>query len=437
MTNIALVVLDTLRKDAFDRHFEWLPGRRFERAYTTANWTVPAHASLFTGRYASEVGVHAKHLYCDCPEPTLAERLRDAGYRTRAFSANTNVTRHFSFDRGFTDFRAAEAFGGEDGDVFDWRGFSKTADTTGVRKYVNGAYECVTGDTRTIPSLVAGLRLKFDGNTGTQYGGTREAIAELRDAEFGEREFLFLNLMEAHEPYCAPEAYTSGDEPPLTNSIGDVSLGTVDGDQVRSAYDDCVRYLSDVYRELFARLTEEFEYVITLSDHGEMLGESGAWAHEHGVYPELAHVPLVVSGDGLDGTRSDPVNLLDVHRTVLDLAGVDGDSHGRDLLDDADDGRRECVVEYHGLTPWSERKLEANFDDVVERYDGELFGYGAPVDYYGYETTDGFEARGTADLDDPRGRLHELVTGRRVRQIDGETEVPDEIRDKLKHLGYA
>jgi arylsulfatase len=436
MTNVALVVLDTLRKDAFDRHFDWLPGRRFERAYTTANWTVPAHASLFTGRYASEVGVHSKHLYCDCPEPTLAERLREAGYTTRAFSANTNITGYFEFDRGFADFRTAEAWG-ENEDLFDWRGFTKTTDVTGFRKYLDGAYECVVGDTKTIRSLVAGLKLKLGGNVGAMYGGTREAIAELEHIDFGDGEFLFLNLMEAHEPYRAPEAYMSGDEPPLTNSVGDISLGTVDGERVRSAYDDCVSYLSDVYRELFARLTEEFDYVITLSDHGEMLGESDAWAHEHGAYPELAHVPLVVSGDGLAGICVDPVNLLDVHRTTLELAGIDGDSRGRNLLDDSSDGRRECVVEYHGLTPWSERKLEASYGDLVERYDEELFGYGAPIDYYGYETTSGFEARGMTDVADPRGRLNELVATRDVRQVRRDNEVPDEIEDQLRHLGYA
>jgi len=136
MTNIALVVLDTLRKDAFDRHFEWLPGRRFECAYTTANWTVPAHASLFTGRYASEVGIHAKNMYCNCSEPTLAEQLREADYTTRAFSANTNITGHFGFDRGFTDFRTPEQFEHmTDDDLFDWREFSRMTDSTGARKY--------------------------------------------------------------------------------------------------------------------------------------------------------------------------------------------------------------------------------------------------------------------------------------------------------------
>jgi arylsulfatase A-like enzyme len=92
MTRVALIVLDTLRKDAFDQYLSWLPGRRFEQAWSTAKWTMPAHASLFTGKYPSEVGVNAKSEGLDCSEPVLAEVLSDVGYTTHAFSANLMVS---------------------------------------------------------------------------------------------------------------------------------------------------------------------------------------------------------------------------------------------------------------------------------------------------------------------------------------------------------
>ncbi|WP_262180173.1 hypothetical protein [Haloarcula laminariae] len=60
MPNIAVVVLDTLRKDAFDGHFDWPPSVSFENAWSTSHWTVPAHRSLFTGQYPSETGVRAR-----------------------------------------------------------------------------------------------------------------------------------------------------------------------------------------------------------------------------------------------------------------------------------------------------------------------------------------------------------------------------------------
>lgn len=71
--NVAVVVLDTLRKDAFDRHFEWLPGLQFDNAWSSSHWTVPAHGSMFTGKYPSETGVHAKNVLLDCEQPVLAE----------------------------------------------------------------------------------------------------------------------------------------------------------------------------------------------------------------------------------------------------------------------------------------------------------------------------------------------------------------------------
>ena len=437
MTNIALVVLDTLRKDTFDEHFDWIPGKRFEQAYSTANWTVPAHASLFTGQYASEVGIHAKNMYCDAPEPTLAERLRNACYMTRAFSANTNVTGHFGFDRGFIDFRTPERFDHlNNDDLFDWREFSRTTGSTGAGKYIEAIRRCVADDVRTVRSLKTGFKLKLSEGTGVEFGGAREAMAEVRNTEFGDREFLFMNLMEAHEPYRTPAEYATAEEPELTESVGDISLETVNGERTRQAYDDCARYLSDVYRGLFDQLIADFEYVITLSDHGEMLGEGDAWGHEHGLHPELTHVPLVVSGEGLSGECARTVNLIDVHATVLELAGIEAGSRGGDLTGEV--LGHESLTEFIGLTSWSERKLRQNgHEDQVEQYDMPLRGYASPTTYYGYETPDGFVESGESDAAAPQERFETLLNELNIRQVERDNEVPEEVKERLEQLGYA
>ena len=435
MTNIALVILDTLRKDSFDKHFDWLPGRRFERAFSTGNWTVPAHASLFTGKYASEVGVHAKNNYLDCDEPTLAEYLHDAGYETRAFSANTNVTGHFDFDRGFSDFRVPEKFEHmNDDELFDWRKYSRETSSTGAEKYARGIYECITGDCATIPSLLAGLQLKRTSGDAVEYGGALEAIEELENMDFGDQEFLFLNLMEAHEPYRAPSNYMSVEEPSMTNSVGDKQFGDgVDAEQTKQAYEDCAHYLSDIYKDIFDLLDEEFDYIITMSDHGEMLGEYGAWGHEHGVYRELTNVPLCISGAEQSGTCTKTVNLHDVHQTVLNLANVAGDSHGGSLLGDVEG--REILTEYMGLTSWSERKFDS--EQEFERYDKTLRGYAATVDYYGCETIDGFEEYGSERASNPQKRLRSLFDNLDIRDVDSRNEIPDDVKQQLEDLGYV
>ncbi len=70
--DIALVVLDTLRKDYFEEEFEWLhsTGTYFDNGWSTSHWTIPAHASLFSGRYACEIGTGAKKSAFDGQEDT-------------------------------------------------------------------------------------------------------------------------------------------------------------------------------------------------------------------------------------------------------------------------------------------------------------------------------------------------------------------------------
>lgn len=102
--SIAVVVLDTLRKDAFDEYFDWLHGRRFENAWSPSHWTTPVHAWMHTGRYSNETGVYADRQQFDCEYTSLAEDLQAAEYQTRYLSCNVNVTPYFGFDRRFDEF---------------------------------------------------------------------------------------------------------------------------------------------------------------------------------------------------------------------------------------------------------------------------------------------------------------------------------------------
>lgn len=438
--NVALVVLDTLRKDAFDEHFEWLPGRRFESAWATSNWTAPVHASLFTGRYASEVGVHAKANELDCEEPVLAERLTAAGYTTRAFSANPNVSKRFEFDRGFDTFAGSWTvrFFDRD-DVFDWEEFVSETKGEGPLRYLKGLRRCVTEDVNTLASLRQGFDLKFrPGHLGEAVpdDGALTALERIRETDYGTDEFLFVNLMEAHGPYKPPEDYRTveEDKPPATAALADDV--EVDEPAVRQAYDDAVTYLSAIYREIFEELRCTFDYVITISDHGEMLGEHGLWDHQYGLYPELTHVPLVISGGDLAGTTSAPVSLLDVHRTVLDLASVEAPSRGDSLLDEPG---RSCLTEYHGLTRWLLDSFgpDEDLERIRESYDTELHGVAIPPSYYGFETANGWIEDGIAD-GAPRERLSGLREDLDSRDLEpNQQDLSDRAKARLADLGYV
>ena len=445
MTNIALVVLDTLRKDAFEEQFGWLPGVRYESAWSPSGWTVPVHGALFGGGYPREVGVYAKTQSLTCAEPVLAETLSDAGYTTRGFSANANISDAFEFTRGFDEFDHSWRGKRRDEDVVDWGAFISEMDDEGRSRFLRALYRTVVSETDTLKSLRLGLKLKArDLGIETIAGeddGAKKALRLVEQTDFGDDEFLFMNLMEAHGPYKPPSDYDTTNldyELGLEETIFDGP--DADAETVRSAYDDCVRYLSDVYAEIFAVLEADFDYILTLSDHGEMFGTAGIWDHNHGIYPELTHVPLCIS-DGRESIdrRHETVSLVDVHRTVLDLAGCEpGGARGQNLYEDstADD----YLVERHGLrAEWVEPVKEMKSDgELFERYDQSLRGVVFEDGSYAWETPDGLETRSDVDLDGAERRLDGLVCELDTAEVrlDDSRDAPDDVEARLEDLGY-
>lgn len=442
--SVALVVLDTLRKDAFDRHFGWVPGRRYERAYAPADFTTPVHGSLFTGRYPTEHGALAKSKHLSTG-PTLAELLGERGYTTRAWTANPNVSPEYDFVDGFDEFRPVWLYD-DFADVFDWHGHARAhADTPIAVMYATGVVRCLRSGHATLRSLRRGVEAKFDAVGADRTDkGAQSLVGALERASFDGPEFLFVNLMEAHTPYVAPPSYLPESPVEKPSIVDQCTDGVTDGDRLRAAYEACAAYLSDVYRDAFDRLSEAFDYVVTLSDHGHSFGEHGAWGHGYGVYPEVTHVPLCVSGPAVSDDRvSRTVSLLDVHRTVLDFSGCeDAASRGVDLLASPD--REECLTEFHGLyTNRVETLRAAGFDDdAIRERDATRRGLAAAAEYYGFETPDGFVETGNAGaVDAPEARIDALVADLDPVDVPSRGEgdrdgVDPRLRRQLEDLGY-
>jgi arylsulfatase A-like enzyme len=442
--NVAVVVLDTLRKDAFERHFDWLPGRRFDNAWSPSHWTVPVHGTMFTGRYPSETGVHAKNVTLDCDDQVLAERLSAAGYTTRAFSCNPYVSPVFGFDRGFEKFAGSWRLRQLDPELFDWGTFISETHEEGPTRYLRALYRCLREDCDTVASLNHGLRMKlrdWDYVDSIDDDGAAEALGYLRETDFGSQEFLYVNLMEAHTPYDPPEGYKTVDVAHgrgLEATISEGEEESIDGEAVRQAYDDCVRYLSDMYEDIFSALTDEFDYVVTLSDHGELLGEHGGWMHGYGLYRELTSVPLSVYGPEMpDGQTDDLVSLLDVHATVLDIATGGDSPRGHSLV--GEDRRERCLTEYHGFTAQKLDTLRNTSipEQRIGEFDRTLRGIARP-EYYGFETVDDFVETGEGSVEDGRADLQDLVDDLNVREREAsERELSDSVMSHLEDLGYA
>ncbi|MDY6761662.1 MAG: sulfatase [Candidatus Nanohaloarchaea archaeon] len=374
--NIVVLVLDTLRARnvscyGYDR--ETTPeldrlaseGVQFTEAYTVAPWTLPAHASLFTGMYPSEHGADARSKYLPEDLPTLPGQLRDAGYTTVGVSNNLWLSPAFGTSRGFDRFELM------------WQYFD-TKDIAAPLNAEDGAVSAVLSMLRNVAggnpfkravNLVYGYLFRKSKRRAKR---TNDRVLSAVD-DAGEPYFLFVNYMEPHLPYRPPDGYAerflpddvsvqearSLPQEPWDYVFGDEEM---DGrmDVLEGLYDAAVAYLDEQVGELVDRLecrTDRPTVFLVLSDHGENIGDHGLMSHQYSLENTVLRVPLVMYGDGVEpGRIGEQRDLLDVHATLLDVAGVDADSRGTPLQEPRE--REHCFAQYLEPLPPVERLVE-------------------------------------------------------------------------------
>jgi choline-sulfatase len=277
--NLLLVSLDTVRADhmgcyhnaaAQTPHLDALAasGLRFERASTVVPLTLPAHASLMTGTFPGWHGVHDNGgFYLDDDQLTLAEVLRNKGFRTGGFVGAFVLDRRWGiaqgFDRYFDDF-----------------------------------------DLDAVPSAAGMDMIQRPGSEVVD-----RALEWLR-AEPTRPFFAWVHLYDAHTPYEAPEPFHS--RFPRTRD------GAYDA-EIASADAQVGRLVSALRGD--GRLDETL--VIVVADHGEMLGEHGELTHGFFIYEAATRIPLIITGPGVPArVVSDQVRIVDVAPTALSLLGI-------------------------------------------------------------------------------------------------------------------
>lgn len=347
--NVLLIVLDTVRADAlsaYGYHRATTPnldrlaarGVRFERAMSPSCWTLPAHASFFTGKWPRELGV-GPFTPLDATTPTLAERLRDRGYATAGIVANVVFCGNwFGLDRGFVHYEdypldLTEMFRCS---ALGWLLLQKTAPP--------------------LEELARRLGIEVEsGRTTSAWRKTaevvsRDALRWLASRRDPERPWLlFLNFIDAHDPYLVPEGaprpfgpeQLSADDARLLadwDRIDKAALTPRQAALARDSYDDCLAYLDAELGRLFAELERrghlDNTYAIITADHGEHFGRHGLYGHRLSTYQQEIRVPLLVAGPGVPAGRTvrEAVSLRDLPATVMDLIRLDAPAFpGRSL----------------------------------------------------------------------------------------------------------
>jgi len=439
--NIILILVDTLRADylgaygfrgAVSPHVDALAGESivFRNCFTPAPWTKPAVASLFTSLYPQVHGLtnhEGKYWGDETPglktgvlserAVTLAEGLREQGYRTAGFVSNPWVTTAYGFAQGFDFYHEKE-----------------------------------TGLTTTVDDLADDAR----------------SWIEALDSD--EPYFLYLHFMDVHAPYNAShedyralqgsrDVYSGTRLGP--NELPDLRWSNIEvrpdwaTDEMRrevrywrARYASGVRAFDRRLGKLLGWLREtgelERSLLVFTSDHGEELHEHGDWSHGQNLYDHQLHVPLMVRNPGGRGGGAEVhsfVELVDLMPTLLSLAGT--------VAPERAQGRDVSVLLEGGAT----EDPDVTFATATQRVPG-LYSVRTPSHKLTYEidteqrslfdiVRDGDEQRDIAArqpkiADELQDRLltyiRDSVSG---GTLEAETaEIPPELKERLEALGY-
>ncbi|HED67100.1 MAG TPA: hypothetical protein ENJ09_16275, partial [Planctomycetes bacterium] len=408
----------------------------FERCLANAPWTTPSYMSQFTGLLpwsleptppaSGEETGETLPWSMGADQPTLAECLSDAGFRTAAFIDNPNVGSRLGFDRGF--------------DVFD-----ESAAEIGPEDPAGGIQHIVPRALRWLDGL---------------------------DAK--DPFFLFVQVLDVHGPYLPPPRWRGHFEgsPPdgvtrpdalavalepglvfgaipryIADPIRSEQAGSLPVLPIVNAYDDGIRALDEDLGLFLAALRErgilDRALLVISADHGESLGERDSWFDHQLLRPEVLHVPLLFRPPGGNerGTRIPTgVELIDLFPTLLGHAGVALPSPrpGRSLLGEfgggkpprprplfargdvfdsraIESGRWKLLVEHptpensgvvgYLTTPWAKEWIAGNYPEFA----GRTFGTAEfpPGILEGADVTELFD-RSRASLQGPFVRLFDL-----------------------------
>lgn len=457
--NIILIVLDTVRAEQlglYGRDIDPMPNLTtfaqnensvvYDRAYTNAPWTLPAHASLFTGEVPSEHRCHGASPEFNPGTKPLAVQLSDAGYDTYGISNNIWISDHFGFEEGFDTFYK------------QWQLFRESSDIGHVlKKGYESKRELVSEMLRGNPlvNLFNGLYGKYLYRR-NDFGAARTTDDALSLVDRSESPFfLFANYMEAHAPYqvhkCSekylpenvtdPTKFTELSSRSLDFHTGRLNISSEDFDAIEGLYDGELRYLDNQLAGFLNGLDQrgllEESVVVILGDHGENIGDHGLMAHRFSMNETLLHVPLVIrfpSKSSANLSRSDaPLSLVDVFDFLL-RTGTKGEV--------SELSQRGLVISQYLSTSYTPESRDDEFDfkasEFNRRYNTIINDrYKIVIDDSGDRKIYEFDGQELNRIDDPPDttELEDYVDFLSNQQQES-SNISNEVSRQLDDLGY-
>ena len=347
--NVIVIVADSLRFDTvYDAGIK-MPyvqnnSVQFTEARSGGCWTLPATASLFTGLMPHEHGATSQTRAIHKDIPTLAERMKEAGYNTYQITANVATTHIFGLDRGFDEVRRI------------WKivppKFKFLAQLFAVMSKPRLRKKMFKGDwlARKMSEDLEATKTWLQNTYPDIFVQARQILKENESKDKGS--FLFLNLMETHFPYhIAPtlkmdsfwfwnkimefrDMFRFSNQMFLTKGKQDLTekrLKTIFSRQKRSW--ELLAPQVDAFCKEMHENTDNL--VVFLADHGENFGDEGWNYHFSNVTDAGNKVPMFWMGlDENPKTIDSPVSTRHVHNSLLRAIGQE--PHGPSVVHQPD-----------------------------------------------------------------------------------------------------
>ncbi len=314
-------------------------GTVFTQAVSGTSWTLPAHAQMFTGQPPAVHGVQADDMRIDPRTPTVATKLRDAGYRCVGFWTAWYLSGEYGFARGFHEYRSCMSEASARGDALE-HALAVGGDASERRA-----------------SFTRELASHTTVNSGFLVDA---AIAAVRATPPDAPLFLFGHLFDPHYDYIPPEPFASRFDPDYEGTISghgyweNRGIWDEEKEPPRRISSRDLEHIEALYRgevagpdDHLGRLLDALDasgrlentlFVVT-SDHGEEFFEHEGRGHRQTLFEEVLRVPLLVVAPNSAATNAGEcdalVSLSDLMPTILDYAGapVPASVLGRSLRD--------------------------------------------------------------------------------------------------------
>lgn len=312
--NVVFLVFDTLRKDSlypYNLNLDTPAISKFAQesiifpnAISPASWTLPAHGSFFTGKYPSKSGIREdlndlsdfSYLMDTYDGRTLSEIFLRSGYNTYNFSQNGLIGEDTGYSRGFqinkytkNDF--------QERNTRLLHNFNKISTKWGGEPL--SILKSIVNNKNPIEFCKSYVELKrdtnwFKENDMTDKGGLL-TIENIENQRLQEPFFLFINLMEMHDPHD----YLS-----LKISWQDSVFGRSDrlskfGAEIYQSYLRTTLVLDRIVGKLLSILTRqnllENTLIVLTSDHGQsFFEEKNYYGHGNFLLDKIIEIPLIV-----------------------------------------------------------------------------------------------------------------------------------------------